>query len=66
MNAAVETFPAVLVASALGFKSQVYFGNEDPYALDPVKVSFANPAAIESSPSIKLNTSITEKNKDLI
>jgi len=66
MNAAVETFPAVLVAGALGFKSQVYFGNEDPYALDPVKVNFGTTPAIESSPSITLNTSVAQKNKDLI
>lgn len=61
-NAAVETFPAVLLAGLMGFRAQNYFGIDDPNALDPVKISFNSEA--QSAPVIKLNTSVTEKEKE--
>jgi LemA protein len=55
-NAAVQSFPNVLFAGAMGFKSEVFFGIEDPAAFEPVKVSFDSPKSDSSSQSIQLKT----------
>jgi LemA protein len=40
LNTVVETFPNVILAGPMGFKSESYFGAEKE-AMEPVKVSFA-------------------------
>ncbi len=40
LNAAVETFPTVLLSGPLGFKEQAYYGLDDQAAAQPVKVNF--------------------------
>lgn len=44
-NTAVQSFPAAIIASLLGFKMQPYYAIDNPDAYDPVKVSFSKPAA---------------------
>jgi LemA protein len=44
LNTAIETFPNMLIAGPMGFKSESYFGS-DKEALAPVKVSFAQETA---------------------
>lgn len=40
-NTALEVFPAVLIAGAMGFKKESYFNlDEDPAAREPVRVQF--------------------------
>lgn len=62
LNAAVETFPTVLVATSFGFRAQPYFGIEDPAAFEPAAVNFGT-KQIESAPSIKLTVAQEEKEK---
>ncbi len=40
LNIKIQSFPANLVAGALGFKKRDFFELEEPEAKDPVKVSF--------------------------
>lgn len=61
MNAAVETFPAVLVAGSFGFKPQVYFGIEDPDAFNAPKIQFGGGQSASQPVTIKLE----EKEKTL-
>ena len=49
LNAAIETFPNVLLAGPLGFKGQPYYGLDDQAAAEPVKVNFGS-----SAPSVSM------------
>ncbi|MBS1956153.1 MAG: LemA family protein [Cyanobacteria bacterium SZAS-4] len=64
LNAAVETFPTVLIATSFGFRAQPYFGIEDPAAFDAPSVNFGGNKQIESSPTITLNTSVKQEEKE--
>ncbi len=41
-NTAVQSFPAAMISSMLGFRTQPYFGIDNPEAMEPVKISFSN------------------------
>lgn len=66
LNSAVETFPTVLVATSFGFRSQPYFGIEDPDAFNAPSINFGDKTKqIENSPSIKLDTTIKQEEKEI-
>lgn len=64
LNAAVESFPTVLVATSFGFRAQPYFGIEDPAAYDAPAINFGGAKQIENSPTITLNTSVKQEEKE--
>ncbi len=64
LNAAVESFPTVLVATSFGFRAQHCFGIEDPAAFDAPSVNFGGNKQIENSPTITLNTSVKQEEKE--
>jgi len=45
LNSSIQSFPAVLVASPLGFHEEPFYQDEDPAIQSAPKVSFARPAA---------------------
>src|SRR3954453_15075453 len=45
LNSSIQSFPAVLVASPLGFHEEPFYQDEDPAIQTAPKVSFAPPAA---------------------
>jgi LemA protein len=45
LNSSIQSFPAVLVASPLGFHEEPFYQDEDPAIQTAPKVSFAQPAA---------------------
>jgi LemA protein len=49
MNASIETFPTVLIATPMGFKEQPYFGLDDPLAAEPVRINFSGMKTSSSS-----------------
>ncbi len=63
LNASVESFPTVLIATSFGFRAQPYFGIEDPAAFDSPSINFGN-KQIESPPTITLNTSVKQEEKE--
>jgi len=40
MNTAIESFPACLLAPAMGFRGETYFGIDNADAFEPVKINF--------------------------
>jgi LemA protein len=65
LNSAIQSFPNVMFAPALGFRQRAYFGTDDPAALEPVAVKFGASAS-DSAPSISLKTSLPVQEKDKI
>ena len=62
MNTAIETFPSCVIANNTGFKSQPYFGIDDPAAFEPVKVSFGGqPNAQDAGYTIKTPSKLEDK-----
>jgi LemA protein len=45
LNSSIQSFPAVLVASPMGFTEEPFYQDEDPAIQTAPKVSFARPAA---------------------
>ena len=45
LNAAVQSFPAVLVAAPMGFREEPFYQDDDPAIQSAPKVAFARPAA---------------------
>ncbi|MBS2001671.1 MAG: LemA family protein [Candidatus Obscuribacterales bacterium] len=61
LNAAVESFPTVLVATSFGFRAQPYFGIEDPAAFDAPAINFGGNKQAENSHTITLKQTEEEK-----
>lgn len=61
LNAAVESFPTVLVSTSFGFRAQPYFGIEDPAAFDAPAINFGGNKQAESSHTITLKQTEEEK-----
>ena len=61
-NSMTEQFPTVLIANTFGFKSQTYFGIDNPDAFEPVPVKFGK--AEEKPQTIKLNSTISVEDKE--
>ncbi|HEY9775400.1 MAG TPA: LemA family protein [Planktothrix sp.] len=62
-NSMTEQFPTVLVANTFGFHPQTYFGIDNADAYEPVAVKFASGKPEEKPQTIKLNSTIEEKEK---
>ena len=57
-----QMFPNVLIANTCGFFQRPYFGNDDPAAMEPVRISFdSKPAA---DPGVKLQVKDAEEMHD--
>ncbi len=62
MNTAVQSFPAVLMAPALGFKSEIYYGIEEAEAMEPVRITGMLTGGQENAPQQTIK--IPEMDKD--
>jgi LemA protein len=61
LNTACETLPSALIAGSFGFHPQPYYGIDDARALEPVSISFSNPAQDDAGARLKIQQKEVDK-----